>query len=63
MMFFSRYRENSEILKHQMGEMGFKPTLNYDDHPQSYLVTAFRQPKNSRFIFGDFYERLSEKGV
>jgi 2-aminoethylphosphonate-pyruvate transaminase len=55
-----RYRENNETLRRGMQEMGFveyvPPSL------QSYIITSFRYPKNARFEFNEFYNRLSDKG-
>jgi len=47
-----------------MEEMGFKRLLkNSDPSQESYVVSAFSDPKDPRFVYDEFYDRLSEAGV
>jgi 2-aminoethylphosphonate-pyruvate transaminase len=55
-----RYRANSETLRRGMRNFGF---AEYVPLPlQSYIITSFRYPADTRFDFAEFYNRLSEKG-
>ncbi len=56
-----RYAENHQVLMEGMTRLGFQAHL----HPsvQSYIITSFHFPRDSRFEFSDFYRRMSEKGM
>ena len=58
----SRYRENNEILKKGMCELGFKQLYKDTENPQGYLTTSFRFPTNPLFVFEEFQSRLSDYG-
>ena len=55
-----RYRENREILKAGMAELGFKQLLTEDI--AGYIITSYYFPKDPNFDFKDFYDRLNDKG-
>jgi len=57
-----RYKENSSVLKQKMKEMGFKQLIRDADNPNGYLLTAFKYPLISRFVFDEFQQRLNEEG-
>lgn len=57
-----RYRENNEIVKKGMCEMGFKQLYKDTENPQGYLTTSFRFPTNPLFVFEEFQSRLSDYG-
>ena len=57
----ARYQRNCEVLVHGMQALGFKPYLNRED--QGYIITSFLYPSNAGFDFGEFYHRLSDKGM
>jgi 2-aminoethylphosphonate-pyruvate transaminase len=56
----ARYRANHVALMRGMNEMGFEPYLAPED--LSFIITAFRYPKDERFSFEGFYQRLSQRG-
>lgn len=56
----ARYRANHTALMHGMAELGFDAYLPPED--QSFIITAFRYPENPRFLFEEFYARLSQLG-
>ncbi len=55
-----RYQRNYQILIEGMRELGFKEYLAPQD--QGYIITSFLYPKDPKFSFEQFYERLNEKG-
>jgi len=55
-----RYRNNHETLVAGMEGLGFRPFL--DPAVQSFIITSFHYPDDSRFTFDVFYRKLSEKG-
>ena len=55
----ARYRTNYETLIAGMRSMGFKEYLPPQD--QGYIITSFLYPKDSKFDFESFYEKLNEK--
>nr|XP_002121769.1 uncharacterized protein LOC100182814 [Ciona intestinalis]XP_026690076.1 uncharacterized protein LOC100182814 [Ciona intestinalis] len=57
-----RYSENASIIRCGMESMGFKTLLDHDLHPQSYIITSFYYPATSKFVFENFYEKLSRTG-
>jgi 2-aminoethylphosphonate-pyruvate transaminase len=56
----ARYRQNYETVLAGMRELGFVEYLA-PEH-QGYIITSFRYPAHPHFKFGEFYERLNEKG-
>ena len=56
----ARYRRNHEVLVEGMNALGFR--LYLDSRVQSYVITSFNYPADSKFSFDDFYRRLSDKG-
>jgi len=58
-----RYRENCTILKQKMTALGFTQLYRDEENPNGYFVTAFKFPNSTRFVFNDFYERLSDEGT
>jgi 2-aminoethylphosphonate-pyruvate transaminase len=58
---FARYQVNHQTVMAGMAALGFKPFL--DRKVQSAIITAFHTPSDSRFLFKDFYDRLSERGM
>lgn len=55
-----RYRQNCDILIRGMRELGFETLL--PDELQAPIIVTFRMPKNPRFDFDAFYDRLREQG-
>lgn len=55
-----RYQRNHMALLEGMQRLGFKPFLR--PALQSWIITAFHYPEDSRFQFGEFYDRLSQAG-
>lgn len=56
----ARYRQNYELTLAGMQKLGFKTYLNAQD--QGYIITSFYYPEHPKFVFREFYERLSDKG-
>jgi 2-aminoethylphosphonate-pyruvate transaminase len=56
-----RYCANQRCLVQGMRGLGFRPFL--PDAHQGPIITAFRNPPDPRFDFGEFYRRLSAKGM
>jgi 2-aminoethylphosphonate-pyruvate transaminase len=56
----ARYQRNHEVLLEGMRALGFESYL--DASVQSCVITSFFYPKDSRFVFSDFYHRLSDRG-
>jgi 2-aminoethylphosphonate-pyruvate transaminase len=56
----NRYRLNYEITMNYMQKMGFQPYL--DPSNQGYIISSFKYPQDSKFVFQDFYKLLREKG-
>ena len=56
----ARYRQNYELTAAAMQTMGFRTYLKPE--VQGYIITSFRYPNHPKFVFREFYERLSEKG-
>ncbi len=57
----ARYAANHGTLMRGMSALGFRPLL--DPEVQSCIITAFRYPSDPNFRFGDFYKRLSDRGM
>lgn len=56
----ARYQCNHIVLLEGMTQLGFTPYL--PPPVQSFIITAFHYPAESRFSFLEFYRRLSDKG-
>jgi 2-aminoethylphosphonate-pyruvate transaminase len=56
----ARYRTNHAALLAGMKRLGFRPYLAPE--VQSYIITTFHYPRDGRFGFEDFYQRLASKG-
>ncbi len=56
----ARYRRNHDVLLAAMTQLGFRSYL--PAAVQSYIITSFLFPKDSRFTFTEFYRRVAEKG-
>jgi 2-aminoethylphosphonate-pyruvate transaminase len=55
-----RYAENCRVLIDGMRALGFSTLL--PDHLQAPIIVTFRMPADPAFVFGDFYDRLKERG-
>ncbi len=55
-----RYRENCQILVSGMRDLGFKTLLT--DEVQAPIIVTFHQPRDPKFDFEVFYDRLREQG-
>jgi 2-aminoethylphosphonate-pyruvate transaminase len=55
-----RYRNNCEILRGGMRELGFETLLA--DEVQAPIIITFLIPENPAFLFQEFYDLLSLKG-
>ena len=56
----ARYRNNHQVLTGGMKRLGFRLYLNAA--VQSYIITAFYYPADPKFVYEEFYRRLSDKG-
>lgn len=56
----ARYRQHYEYCIAAMEGMGFQPYL--EASKRGYIITSFRYPEHPHFDFGEFYQRLSDKG-
>ncbi|MEE8393509.1 MAG: 2-aminoethylphosphonate--pyruvate transaminase, partial [Rhodospirillales bacterium] len=56
----ARYSNNCRILVEGMREMGFRTLL--DDSLQAPIIVTFHMPKDDKFVFGDFYDGLKNRG-
>ena len=56
----ARYHQNYELTLAGMQKLGFKTYLNAQD--QGFIITSFYYPEHPKFVFREFYERLSDKG-
>jgi len=57
----ARYRRNHAVLMEGMRSLGFRPFLR--PQVQSCIITAVHEPEHARFVFDDFYRRLSDRGM
>ncbi|HEY1173046.1 MAG TPA: 2-aminoethylphosphonate--pyruvate transaminase [Verrucomicrobiae bacterium] len=57
----ARYLKNHNALKSGMKKLGFVPFLAPE--VQSYIITAFHYPADKKFIFEDFYRKLSQRDM
>jgi 2-aminoethylphosphonate-pyruvate transaminase len=55
-----RYAENYKTLMAGMTELGF--ALYLAPQHQSHIITSFRYLEHPKFVFSEFYQRLSDKG-
>lgn len=55
-----RYKENWEVLQAGMKKLGFKVLL--EPSVQGYIITSYYYPKDPKFDFKEFYNRLNDKG-
>jgi 2-aminoethylphosphonate-pyruvate transaminase len=55
-----RYVANGRILVEGMKELGFRPLLS--QNLQAPIIYTFHMPKNPRFVFQAFYDRLKDRG-
>jgi 2-aminoethylphosphonate-pyruvate transaminase len=56
----ARYRANHAALLAGMKRLGFRPYLAPE--VQSFIITTFHYPRDRRFDFEEFYQRLASKG-
>ncbi len=56
----ARYARNHEVLVSGMEALGFRCLLARD--VQAPIIVTFLMPADPRFVFHEFYERLSGKG-
>jgi 2-aminoethylphosphonate-pyruvate transaminase len=56
----ARYRENCRILIDGMRALGFEPLLPAE--LQAPIIVTFKMPRDPRFAFDAFYDRLRERG-
>lgn len=56
----NRYKANHAALLTGMRRLGFTPYL--PSEVQSHIITSFHYPKDSNFIWPEFYRRVAEKG-
>jgi 2-aminoethylphosphonate-pyruvate transaminase len=55
-----RYRQNCKILIDGMRSLGFETLL--PDRLQAPIIVTFHMPRDPRFVFQTFYDRLKERG-
>ena len=55
-----RYERNAEVLIAGMRKLGFETLL--PDHLQAPIIVTFHMPKDPKFVFQTFYDRLKELG-
>ncbi len=56
-----RYRANHDALLKGMTLLGFRPFV--PPNVQSHIITTFYCPEDDAFEFGEFYDRLTERGL
>lgn len=56
----NRYKENKKVLDAGMEKLGFKPYLRPEI--QGHIITSFRYPKDKKFNFERFYQKLNDRG-
>jgi 2-aminoethylphosphonate-pyruvate transaminase len=56
----ARYRANYDIVAAGMRELGFREYLQPQHH--GYIINSYLYPAHPRFVFEEFYRRLSDKG-
>jgi 2-aminoethylphosphonate-pyruvate transaminase len=55
-----RYAENGRVLIDGMRQLGFETLL--PDKLQAPIIVTFHMPKDPKFVFQTFYDRLKERG-
>jgi len=55
-----RYAENCRVLREGMMELGFTPLL--PERLQAPIIVTFHMPKDAKFVFESFYDKLKERG-
>jgi 2-aminoethylphosphonate-pyruvate transaminase len=55
-----RYAENCKVLIEGMRELGFQPLL--PERLQAPINVTFHMPKDARFVFQSFYDKLKDRG-
>jgi 2-aminoethylphosphonate-pyruvate transaminase len=55
-----RYTQNCKVLIDGMRELGFNPLL--PDRLQAPIIVTFHMPKNAKFVFQGFYDKLKDRG-
>jgi 2-aminoethylphosphonate-pyruvate transaminase len=55
-----RYAENCQVLRDGMRKLGFKPLLS--ERLQAPIIVTFHMPKDAKFVFESFYDKLRERG-
>jgi 2-aminoethylphosphonate-pyruvate transaminase len=55
-----RYAENGRVLVDGMAALGFKPLLSPE--LQAPVIYTFHMPKDPKFVFQTFYDRLKDRG-
>jgi 2-aminoethylphosphonate-pyruvate transaminase len=55
-----RYAQNCRLLIDGMRELGFRPLL--PDRLQAPIIVTFHMPKNAKFVFHGFYDKLRDRG-
>ncbi len=56
----TRYKKNCETLVSGMEKLGFKPLL--PAATQAPVIVTFHRPRDARFVFNEFYDRLAARG-
>lgn len=56
----SRYKENRDILRKGMSELGFEEFL--DSSHEGYIITSFKFPDHPNWNFNTFYSKLNDRG-
>ena len=57
---YRRYSANCDVLIKGMQKLGFEPLLPADK--QAPIIVTFHMPRDIRFVFDDFYDRLAARG-
>jgi 2-aminoethylphosphonate-pyruvate transaminase len=55
-----RYGENCRVLTDGMRNLGFRPLL--PERLQAPIIVTFHMPKDAKFVFESFYDKLKERG-
>lgn len=56
----NRYKENRQILRDGMAELGFEEFL--DKSHEGYIITSYKYPNNPNWNFSTFYSKLNDLG-
>jgi len=57
----ARYRRNHTLLSEGMARLGFRSILPKEI--QSHIITSYLFPRHPKFVFDEFYQRLSGRGM